>query len=239
MNAILDDGADLSAEEVLDLALARFAPGKVAFATSFGVEDQVLTHLLAARKAKVRFFTLDTGRLFPEVYDVMQRTMEKYGLSIEVFAPDACGLQDLVRVKGPNLFYRSVEDRKECCRVRKVVPLKKALAGREAWICGLRRSQSVTRDDLRPIEWDEANGLFKIAPLCSWSEERTWDFARKEGVPICPLQEKGFRSLGCAPCTRAVEPGDDVRAGRWWWETPEKRECGLHGRRGGNNDGRA
>lgn len=239
MSTGLDDGAALSAEEVLDQALARFAPGKVAFATSLGLEDQVLTDLIVRRGCSVRFFTLDTGRLFPEVYDTLQTTMDRYAIRIEVYSPEAAELAALVREKGPNLFYRSVEDRKECCRVRKIEPLKKALSGMEAWICGLRRTQSVTRDGLKPVEWDEVNGLYKISPLYAWSEEQVTNYAKLNNVPVCPLQERGYRSLGCAPCTRPVDPGDDVRAGRWWWETPEKRECGLHGRGKGDAHGHA
>lgn len=216
------------AEEVLSWALNAFEPFSLALATSFGLEDQVLTHMAVLRKAPVRIFTLDTGRLFPEVYGVMQRMVEEYKVSYEVFAPDPLELAELVREKGPNLFYLSVENRKACCGVRKVHPLKKALAGMAAWICGLRREQSQGRSSVKPVEWDGPNGLWKISPLYDWTEEQVRAYLKEKNVPYCSLQDAGFRSLGCAPCTRAVAPHQDPRAGRWWWEDSGKKECGLH-----------
>ena len=224
----MDELEGRSAEEILDWAFGRFKPGTLALATSFGVEDQVLTDLVAAGRRPVRLFTLDTGRLFPEIHNVMQRTMERYNIPLEVFAPDPLELADLVREKGPNLFYASREDRLACCAVRKVHPLKKALSGMSAWICGLRREQSEDRSSVKPVEWDAPNGLWKISPLYSWTEKQVWEYAEKHQVPVCVLQRRGFRSLGCAPCTRAVEPGGDARSGRWWWEQGGKKECGLH-----------
>jgi phosphoadenosine phosphosulfate reductase len=216
------------AEEVLSWALNAFEPSSLALATSFGLEDQVLTHMAVLRKAPVRIFTLDTGRLFPEVYGVMQRMVDEHKVSYEVFAPDPLELAELVREKGPNLFYLSVENRKACCGVRKVHPLKKALAGMAAWICGLRREQSQGRSSVKPVEWDGPNGLWKISPLYDWTEEQVRAYLKEKNVPYCALQDAGFRSLGCAPCTRAVAPHQDPRAGRWWWEDSEKKECGLH-----------
>ena len=219
-----------SAEELLRWAADRFG-NRVTFATSFGAEDQVLTDLLSEVSPKIRIFTLDTGRLFPETYETMQRTMDRYNVRIEVFAPDPAEVADLVREKGPNLFYAGRENRLACCAVRKSHPLKKALAGMDAWICGLRRDQSVTRADVKPAARDEGNGLIKIAPLHDWTEERVWEYIHRKKVPYNALHDKGFPSIGCQPCTRAVEPGADPRSGRWWWEAAEHRECGLHQRK--------
>jgi phosphoadenosine phosphosulfate reductase len=221
---------DKSAPDLIRWAIAQFPVEKVALATSFGAEDQVLTDMACRIASQVRIFTLDTGRLFPETYDVMHRTQEHYGIPIEVYAPDPKELADLVRQKGPNLFYESVENRKACCNVRKVQPLKKALEGMEAWICGNRRDQALTRADLEPVEWDETNGLIRICPLYNWTEDAVWDCIRQNRIPHNALHDEGFRSIGCAPCTRAVRPGEDVRSGRWWWESPEHKECGLHNR---------
>lgn len=222
--------ADASAEEILRWAAATF-PGRVAFASSLGLEDQALTELIARAGLEIPIFTLDTGRLFPESHDLIERTERHYGIRLRVYSPEAAGVERLVSEQGINGFRESVERRKECCRVRKVLPLRRALAGLEAWICGLRREQSVTRAELAPVEWDEANGLVKINPLAAWSEPQLRDFIKERGVPCHALHDRGFPSIGCAPCTRAVAPGEDVRAGRWWWENPEHKECGLHARR--------
>jgi phosphoadenosine phosphosulfate reductase len=178
----------------------------------------------------LRVFTLDTGRMFQETYDVMHSTMSRYGIPIDLYAPDPVELAEMVREKGPNLFYESVENRKACCNVRKVRPLKKALHAMEAWICGNRRDQALTRAELNPVEWDEANGLIKICPLYNWLEDDVWNYINKNGVPHNVLHHQGFPSIGCAPCTRAVNPGEDIRSGRWWWESAEHKECGLHNR---------
>lgn len=220
----------------IEQTLKHFGPQRVALASSFGVEDQVLTHMLAQATPAPRIFTLDTGRQFQETYDTMQRSVERYAIRYEVYAPEADEVAALIAEKGPNLFYRSLQDRKDCCDVRKIRPLRKALATMDAWICGLRREQSVTREQLELVAWDADNGLYKVCPLFDWTEEQVWDYIRKHDVPYNTLHDRGFRSIGCAPCTRAVAPGDDVRAGRWWWEAPEHKECGLHagphGRRG-------
>jgi phosphoadenosine phosphosulfate reductase len=219
----------MDAEGILKWTSDKFG-SRVALATSFGAEDQVLTDLWIGLGGPARIFTLDTGRLFQETYDVMDATMKRYGLRLEVYAPNAEDLARLIEIDGPNLFYESVEKRKGCCAVRKTKPLAQALNGLEAWITGLRKEQSVTRTETEAIEWDEAHGLHKISPLHDWTEDQVWTYIREHKVPFNALHEKGFRSIGCAPCTRAVAPGEDVRAGRWWWENPEHRECGLHNR---------
>jgi len=214
-------------EEVLRWAYRTFGP-KVAFATSLGLEDQVLTDMIARTARRIPIFTLDTGRLFPETYDLIERTCRQYGLHIRVCFPEAARVTRMVEEHGINLFRKSVELRKLCCRVRKVEPLKKALAGLEAWIVGLRSGQAATRSVVKVVDWDEANGLLKISPLADWSLEDVWRYIRARNVPYNPLHDRGFPSIGCACCTRAVRPGEDIRAGRWWWELPEHRECGLH-----------
>ncbi|HCX98692.1 MAG TPA: phosphoadenylyl-sulfate reductase [Bacteroidales bacterium] len=201
---------------------------KIALSTSLGIEDQILTQMLVAINKEAEIFTLDTGRLFPETYDLIERTCSKYGIKMKIYFPNYTDVEEMVNKKGINLFYHSVENRKECCGIRKIKPLKRAFAGLDAWICGLRRDQSVTRTDMQLVEWDEGNGLIKINPLIDWSEENVWKYARENNVPYNTLHDKGFPSIGCQPCTRAIEPGEDVRAGRWWWENPETKECGLH-----------
>lgn len=226
----------LDAKALLRWAAATFAaPANgsaaepcVTLASSLGAEDQVLTHMIASTRSAMTVFTLDTGRMFAESYDLMERTRDELGVTIHPFFPDAGDVERMVAEEGPNLFYRSVELRKRCCHVRKVEPLRRALAGRRAWVTGLRRAQSVTRARLEPVEWDEQNGLYKINPLASWSEDDVWAYIRRHDVPYNALHDRGFPSIGCAPCTRAVAPGDDPRSGRWWWELPEHRECGLH-----------
>ncbi len=216
------------AETRIQEALNRFEASRVALAVSFGAEDQVLTDLLVRSGRPVRFFTLDTGRQFEETYRTMERTIERYGIRFEVFAPNSAELEKLIAERGPNLFYSGVDDRKACCRVRKLNPLGRALAGLDAWVCGLRRDQSVTRNRVEAISWDAEHGLHKICPLFDWAEEDVWSYIRVRGVPYNPLHDNGFKSIGCAPCTRATQPGEDIRAGRWWWESPEHKECGLH-----------
>jgi phosphoadenosine phosphosulfate reductase len=219
----------MDAAGILKWAAEKFGP-RVTQATSFGAEDQVVTDLWAGIGASARIFTLDTGRLFQETYDVMHATMKRYSIQCEVYAPDADELARLIEADGPNLFYESVEKRKACCEVRKTHPLARALSGMEAWITGLRRDQSITRTDTEPIEWDAEHGLYKICPLYDWTEDRVWSYIHEHTVPYNPLHDKGFPSVGCAPCTRAIAPGEDIRAGRWWWELPEHKECGLHNR---------
>jgi phosphoadenosine phosphosulfate reductase len=217
-----------SAETAVREAFRIVPAGRLVLASSLGIEDQVLTHLVCAVHAKPRIFTLDTGRLFPETYETMERTMQRYGFRYEVLAPDTGELEEMVRTHGPNLFYRSVESRKMCCAVRKTHPLRRVLSTADAWICGLRKEQSVTRRSIERIEWDETFGLCKINPLIDWTEQQVWEYIRENGIPYNPLHDRGYPSIGCAPCTRAVAPGEDIRGGRWWWEQPEHKECGLH-----------
>lgn len=218
---------DYSAQELLEHLAKRFGD-KIALATSFGAEDQVLTDMLCRMESRPSIFTLDTGRLPEETYRLMQATREKYGIRIEILFPDYEQVEDMVNRLGPNLFYESIENRKLCCSVRKIEPLKRKLSELQAWICGLRAEQSVTRTDLQRIEYDKNFGLIKVSPLADWTTEQVWDYIRQNKVPYNKLHDKGYPSIGCAPCTRAVREGQDIRAGRWWWEQPEHKECGLH-----------
>lgn len=217
----------LSAEEIIQWAATKYGNG-IVLASSMGLEDQVLTDMIFRGGFHIDIITLDTGRLFNETYELIARTEKRYGIKIDIFSPDAGALEKMVNAEGVNLFYRSTELRKQCCHVRKIEPLKRALKPYSAWICGLRREQSVTRGDILINAWDEAHQMVKINPLADWSEQEVWDYIRKHDVPYNPLHERGFLSIGCACCTRAVKPGEDIRAGRWWWEQPEQKECGLH-----------
>jgi phosphoadenosine phosphosulfate reductase len=219
--------ANATPEEVLRFFLQEFGQ-QVAFATSLGAEDQVITRMIAEIDPAAYIFTLDTGRMFQETYDLFDLTQKKYKVTIHLFHPDAAAVESMVREKGINLFYESVENRKFCCNVRKIEPLRRALSGKKAWISGLRRSQSVTRKGIEVVSWDESYQLIKISPLANWSDDQVWNEIKKHHIPYNPLHDKGFPSIGCLPCTRAVEPGQDIRSGRWWWELPENKECGLH-----------
>lgn len=215
--------------EILEILIDKFGD-KIAFSSSLGAEDQVLTDMIVKVRPTTKIFTLDTGRLFPETYDLIDRTCQKYNIKINIFFPNPTEVEEMVNRDGINLFYKNVENRKHCCHVRKIEPLKRAFKGLDAWICGLRRSQSITRKDINTVEWDEVNGLIKINPLIDWTEKQVWEYIDSHNVPVNPLHKKGFPSIGCLPCTRAIFPGEDVRAGRWWWENPDTRECGLHKR---------
>ena len=217
----------LSAQEILADAAARY-PGRVALASSLGVEDQALTHMIAVAGLGIPIFTLDTGRLFPETYDLIDRTNKRYGFRMRVYCPDAGEIEELVAANGINLFRESSFLRHRCCELRKIKPLRRAQVGLDAWICGLRSGQGVTREKVEPAEWDGDAGLLKLNPLAEWDEARVWDYVRAHDIPYNPLHDQGFPSIGCAPCTRAVAEGEDWRAGRWWWESAEHRECGLH-----------
>ena len=219
--------AERGPEALLAALVERYA-GRLTLASSLGAEDQVLTHMLLAIEPRARIFVLDTGRLHQETYDLMARTMSRYGMRYEVLFPDAAAVQEMVGSEGPNLFYASVAGRKRCCEVRKVEPLGRALAGADAWITGLRRAQSPERADTPALEWDAAHAAVKANPLAAWSDEQVWDYLRAHQVPYNVLHDRGFLSIGCAPCTRAVEPGEPARAGRWWWEQGTAKECGLH-----------
>jgi len=216
-----------TAEEVLSDFLCKFK-GKIALSSSLGIEDQVLTQMVCNIDKSTKIFTLDTGRLFPETYDLIHRTNHKYGIKMSVYFPDAGPIEEMVNTKGINLFFESVENRKLCCNIRKIEPLKRAFAGLDVWICGLRREQSVTRQDMQLMEWDEGNGILKLNPLIDWTEEEVRKFIKDHGIPYNPLHDKGYPSIGCQPCTRAIFPGEGIRAGRWWWENPDTKECGLH-----------
>lgn len=203
-------------------------PGAVSFSTSFSNEDQVITDLIQTNQFPVSLFTLDTGRLFPETYSTWSRTLEHYGATIHAYYPDAPALETFIATNGPNAFYESVALRTNCCFLRKVLPLKRALAGQAIWVTGLRAEHSPARQDLTPLEWDAANQIIKYHPLLHWTTEQVKQYIQERAIPYNPLHDKGFVSIGCAPCTRAIQPGEDFRAGRWWWEDQSKKECGLH-----------
>ena len=219
----------MDAVELLGWALERFRP-RIALASSFGAEDVVLIDLLMELDPRARVFTLDTGRLHSETYALAQALRDRYGLAIDVYFPRTEALEAMVRAHGVNLFYASVENRKLCCGVRKVEPLDRALEGLDAWITGLRREQAATRGRVRKVEIDaDHGGILKLNPLADWSWDRVWGYIRDHAVPYNALHDEGFPSIGCAPCTRAVRPGEDLRAGRWWWEQDAAaKECGLH-----------
>ncbi len=219
-----------SPEEVLEEVIREFGDA-IAFSSSLGAEDQVITAMLAKISPNTGIFTLDTGRMFPETYQLLDRTRNRYGMNIRVYFPDAAQVEEMVNTRGIDLFYESVENRKLCCHIRKLEPLSRALKGLDAWITGLRRQQSVTRSDMRLVEWDEANHLIKVNPLIEWTDKQVWDYIHAHNVPYNLLHDAGFPSIGCQPCTRAVAEGEDIRAGRWWWELPGNRECGLHARK--------
>jgi phosphoadenosine phosphosulfate reductase len=217
-------------QEVIKYFLKEFKD-EVALSSSMGVEDQVLTDMVCKIEKSTKIFTLDTGRLFPETYDLIAKTNEKYGISIDVFFPDYLKVEEMTKQKGINLFYKSIENRKECCNIRKIGPLKRALSGLKVWVCGLRKDQSISRFYSKMIEWDGQNGLIKLNPLINWDEKQVWDYIHENHVPYNILHDKGFPSIGCQPCTRAIKIGEEARAGRWWWEQPEQKECGLHGQK--------
>ncbi len=208
--------------------LAKKFDGKIVFSTSFQFEDQVITDMIFSNDIEITIFTIDTGRLFEETYKTQNKTIKKYKKNIKVYFPDKAGVEKLVSEKGPYSFYTSVENRKECCHIRKVEPLNRALEGQKVWITGLRSGQSSTRKSLEILEWDSTHNLYKFNPILKWSLEEVKDYIKNKEVPYNLLQDRGFASVGCAPCTRAIEEGEDIRAGRWWWENNTKKECGLH-----------
>jgi len=218
----------LDAQGIIKLAYQEFGQ-RLTFATSLGEEDQVITDIISREVSDIEIFTLDTGRLFQESYDLLAKNQNKYpGLRFKIYYPNTQAVENMVEEKGINLFYESIENRKLCCHIRKVEPLQRALFNADAWIVGLRREQSVTRSDLETFQWDDANNKVKVNPLASWSLEDVRNYIKEHKVDVNPLHAKGFVSIGCAPCTRAIGPGEDIRAGRWWWEQPEQKECGLH-----------
>ncbi len=217
----------LSIDQIL-FELTNQFPGQVTFSTSFSFEDQLVTHKILKNKFPISIFTLDTGRLFPETYSVWSATNENYDTSIKAYYPDHSLLEDFVAEKGPNSFYESVENRKGCCYIRKVEPLKRALQGNAVWVTGLRAEHSENRNDMSQVEWDEGNQVIKYHPILHWSTGEVKDYINENNIPYNPLHDRGFLSIGCAPCTRAIRSGESFRAGRWWWEDSIKKECGLH-----------
>jgi phosphoadenosine phosphosulfate reductase len=207
-------------------SVATYSPAT--FASSFGAEDMVLLDLVHRLGTDIEIFTLDTGRLHQETHDLIARAQQVYRLPVRILSPEAAELEPFVTQHGINAFYDSVELRKRCCAIRKLAPLRRALQGKALWITGLRREQSVTRTDVEVLAFDMANGLMKLNPLADWSEADVWAYVHRYDVPTSALHARGYPSIGCAPCTRAVKPGEDARAGRWWWEQPASRECGLH-----------
>lgn len=201
---------------------------EAALSTSFSIEDQVITDMLSRITSHPHVFTLDTGRLPEATYKVLERTREHYNIEIRIYFPKYHSVEELVNTYGPNFFYQSVEKRKLCCNVRKLEPLARALTGVKVWITGLRREQSVTRQTIELVEYDAVHRIIKVNPLYNWTEEEVWKYIRTHNVPYNSLYDKGYRSIGCEPCTRPVQAGEDIRAGRWWWEHPETKECGLH-----------
>jgi phosphoadenosine phosphosulfate reductase len=217
---------ELSPEEGLKWVGEHYGQS-ASLSTSFGKEDQILTYWISKYQFPVRLFSLDTGRLFQETYDLLDLTRKKYNLPIEVYFPDAQQVEELVKAKGANSFYDSVDNRKECCFIRKVVPLKRALANSQVWITGLRGSQSQNRQQMEIVEWDAVHNVIKYNPLLNWNSEQVDQYIAENKIPVSSLHRKGYASIGCAPCTRAIAEGEDERAGRWWWESSSK-ECGLH-----------
>lgn len=204
--------------------------GEIVFSTSFGAEDQVLTDMICRHGLDIPIETLDTGRLFPETYEVWSATEKRYGIRIKAYTPSSAELEELVNGQGIDLYRRSLQARKSCCAVRKLEPLGRLLSGRRVWVCGLRAEQSPTRTGLRPVEQDPERGMTKLNPLADWSEADVWNYIRSWEVPYNRLHDVGYPSIGCACCTRAVKRTEDLRAGRWWWEAPAHKECGLHNR---------
>ncbi|HDY84780.1 hypothetical protein LCGC14_1616490 [marine sediment metagenome] len=213
-------------KQVLAEIAADYEPATLA--SSYGAEDMVLMDLICKFAPEIEVFTLDTGRLPKETYEVMQLAKARYNREVKVYFPDASDIESFVTQQGPNAFYDSVELRKQCCGIRKVKPLQRALAGKKAWLTGMRRSQAVTRSELPVSERDEDHGLQKFSPLTAWSNGDVWAYLRAFDVPYNKLHDQGYASIGCEPCTRAITAGEDIRAGRWWWENPESKECGLH-----------
>ena len=222
----------LSAQEVLEYFIKDYK-GNLALGSSLGAEDQVLTDMIARIEKSTKIFTLDTGRVFPETYQTLHETNKKYGINVEVYFPNSEKVERMVNEKGINLFYESVEDRKTCCQVRKIEPLKRAMMDVDVWVTGIRREQSITRVLTEVVEYDHINNKIKINPLLDWTEDDLWNYIKRNEVPYNKLHDRGFPSIGCEPCTRAIKTGEDVRAGRWWWEAPEQKECGLHKRKNG------
>ena len=213
--------------DILDV-LSSLKEEKLTFSTSLGYEDQIITHYISTKEINSTLFSLDTGRLFPETYSVLQNTLENYKKPIQIYFPDTKSVEALITEKGPLSFYESVENRKECCTIRKVEPLRRALKGYTIWITGIRKEQSQDRENISQIEWDSHNEIIKVHPLLYWTFEEVKNYIKDNKIPYNSLHDKGFISIGCQPCTRSIKEGEDFRAGRWWWEDATKKECGLH-----------
>lgn len=227
LTALLEQKA-AAVHAALSDAIARF--GDIVYSNSLGAEAMVLTDIIWSRGLPIEIFTIDTGRLHEETYSLLDRLQRRYGKRITLYYPEAARLESFVAHNGINGFYNGVEERMSCCHIRKVEPFRRAIAGRKAWVTGVRRQQSATRAQTEVIEWDAGHGLHKVSPLLDWTDQDVWDYIRARKLPYNPLHDRGYPSIGCAPCTRAIEPGQDSRAGRWWWENPDSRECGLHPR---------
>ena len=227
ISSLIEQFKDKSPETMLNYFMGKFGH-RLALSSSLSIEDQTITDMMLKIDRNARIFTLDTGRLFPETYQLIDKTNKKYDIKMEIFCPQANLLQDFVREYGINPFYESIEKRHHCCEVRKLEPLSRAFDTVDVWVCGLRKSQSITRTDMQMIEWDEQHAKLKLNPLINWTEEQVWEYVKEKHVPYNELYKKGFPSIGCEPCTRAVKQGEDIRSGRWWWEDPNHRECGLH-----------
>jgi len=228
----LPKGLRERAEDSISQLRAAVAEYKnVCYASSLGPESMVLTDLIWGAVPQIEIFSIDTGRLFPETYELIEQLQQRYGRALRIYYPEAAQLEGWVGQHGINGFRVGLEQRRGCCTVRKVEPFRRAVSGRGAWVTGIRRSQSASRALAAAVEWDGEYGLHKVSPLLNWSEQEVWDYIRKKRLPYNRLHDLGFPSIGCAPCTRAVQPGEDARSGRWWWERAESRECGLHPRR--------
>ena len=226
INLLNEHLAVKSSKEILEYFFENFQ--NIAFSSSLAAEDQVVTDMILNISKNARIFTLDTGRLHPETYDVMDATNLKYGIKIEVFFPNFDDVEKLYKTQGINGHFESIENRKRCCNIRKIELLRRALKSVSVWITGIRSSQSITRTDTPLVEWDDNFQVIKLNPIINWSEDGVWEYIKKNNIPYNKLHDQGFPSIGCAPCTRAVKKGDDIRSGRWWWENPEHKECGLH-----------
>ncbi|RXK12804.1 phosphoadenylyl-sulfate reductase [Halarcobacter mediterraneus] len=227
INKLNQELQNLSAEDIIKYFLKEYKQD-AALSSSLGAEDQVLTDMILKVDKDANIFTLDTGRLHPETYDVMDATNLKYGVKLNVFFPLNEKVEELYQKQGINGHFESIDNRKNCCNIRKMEPLKRALKPLKVWITGLRATQSVTRTSMSVVEYDENFEVIKVNPLINWSEEDVWNYIKQNNVPYNKLHDQGYPSIGCAPCTRPVKAGEDIRAGRWWWENPEHKECGLH-----------
>ncbi len=223
----LEEVKNLSAEESLIWGIENYRDG-IVFSSSLGLEDQIITDIMHKNKLNIQIITLDTGRLFQETYELLEETERKYGIKIKVLFPDHKEVEEYVGTYGINGFYSSIENRKKCCYARKISPLKKELQNKSMWICGLRKQQSVTRENMEKIEWDHNFELLKLSPLLEWDDDDIWKYIEANNVPYNRLHKQGYPSIGCACCTRSVRERSHVRDGRWWWESPEHKECGLH-----------